>query len=523
MFCILPRSHPPFHQQLTMISTILFLILVFIFILSLIKHLTNQLEAEKRLPPGPRTLPFIGNLHKLIGDDLPHRSLHHLSAQHGPLMFLKLGSIPTLVVSSAEMAREIFKNYDIVFSGRPVLYAANRISYNGSGMSFAPYGDYWREIRKIVTLELLSAKRVQSFQAVRFEEVKFMIHSIASSLGPVNLSELTLSRASNIVCRVAFGLRNQGGADNNNNGSEFYEIFRETQELLGGFCIADFFPGLGRINKFNGLERRLEKNFRELDNFYDKVIKEHNNKEYGRLGGVAEHEDLVDVLLQVQRDPNQAIVLSDDRIKGILTDIFLAGTDTASATIIWTLSELIRNPEIMKRAKEEVREVAKNKEMVEESDLSSLVYLKLVVKEALRLHPPAPLLLPRETLETCTIKGYEIPAKTRVFVNAKSIAMDPSCWENPNEFLPERFLDSAIDFRGQHFEMLPFGAGRRGCPGVNFGMLLVELALANLLFHFDWTLPRGLKVEDMDMDEAFGITMHKKTPLWMKATPIIHV
>ena len=185
--------------------------------------------------------------------------------------------------------------------------------------------------------------------------------------------------------------------------------------------------------------------------------------------------------------------------------------------MIWTLSELIRNPEAMKRAREEVREVAKKKEMVEESDLSRLVYLKLVVKEALRVHPPAPLLLPRETTETCMIKGYEIPAKTRVFINAKTIAMDPTCWENPNEFLPERFLDSPIDFRGQHFEMLPFGAGRRGCPGVNFAMPLIELALANLLFHFDWELPHGLKREDLDMEEAFGITMHKKAPLSLEA------
>ena len=158
-----------------MISFTVFVFLTLLFTLSLVKQLRKP-TAEKRrlLPPGPRKLPFIGNLHQL--GTLPHQSLQYLSNKHGPLMFLQLGSIPTLVVSSAEMAREIFKNHDSVFSGRPSLYAANRLGY-GSTVSFAPYGEYWREMRKIMILELLSPKRVQSFQAVRLEEVKLLLQS----------------------------------------------------------------------------------------------------------------------------------------------------------------------------------------------------------------------------------------------------------------------------------------------------------------------------------------------------------
>ncbi|KAG5028140.1 hypothetical protein JHK87_011654 [Glycine soja] len=496
-----------------MISFTVFVFLTLLFTLSLIKQLRKP-TAEKRrlLPPGPRKLPFIGNLHQL--GTLPHQSLQYLSNKHGPLMFLQLGSIPTLVVSSAEMAREIFKNHDSVFSGRPSLYAANRLGY-GSTVSFAPYGEYWREMRKIMILELLSPKRVQSFEAVRFEEVKLLLQTIALSHGPVNLSELTLSLTNNIVCRIALGKRNRSGADDANKVSE---MLKETQAMLGGFFPVDFFPRLGWLNKFSGLENRLEKIFREMDNFYDQVIKEHIADNSSERSG-AEHEDVVDVLLRVQKDPNQAIAITDDQIKGVLVDIFVAGTDTASATIIWIMSELIRNPKAMKRAQEEVRDLVTGKEMVEEIDLSKLLYIKSVVKEVLRLHPPAPLLVPREITENCTIKGFEIPAKTRVLVNAKSIAMDPCCWENPNEFLPERFLVSPIDFKGQHFEMLPFGVGRRGCPGVNFAMPVVELALANLLFRFDWELPLGLGIQDLDMEEAIGITIHKKAHLWLKATP----
>lgn len=200
--------------------------------------------------------------------------------------------------------------------------------------------------------------------------------------------------------------------------------------------------------------------------------------------------------------------------------MFIAGTDTSSATLVWIMTELIKNPSTMRKAQEEVREFAKVKgKVVQEINLSKMVYLKLVVQEALRLHPPAPLLIPRETTETCIIGGYRVPAKTRVFINAKSIATDPNYWENPNEFMPERFLNRDADFEGQSFELVPFGAGRRGCPGTNFAIMLVELALANLLYWFDWELPEGMGVENIDMEEAVGITMHKKTPLCLVASP----
>ncbi|KAM4115381.1 hypothetical protein ACJW30_04G145500 [Castanea mollissima] len=483
-----------------------------LLLLLLIKQ-RDKLVKSKKLPPGPSKLPLIGNLHQLR--DLPHRSIQRLSDEHGPLMFLQLGSIPTLVISSADMAREIYKTHGLVFSGRPALYAAKKLSYNLSALTFAPYGEYWREVRKIVILELLSAKRVQSFQAVRDEEVALMLDSIARSSGPpVNLSELILVLTNNIVCRVTFGKKQDGGEDKSR--SRFHEILRETQDLLGGFCIADFFPWMGWFNKFNGLETRLEKNFGELDEFIDKVIEKHLDPRRPE----PEHEDLVDVLLGVQKDSNQSIALSNDQIKGVLTDLFIAGTDTSSATIVWIMAELIRNPSVMQRAQAEVREAIKGKERVKEAHLPKLTYLKSVVKEGLRLHPPAPLLVPKETLENCTIEGYNIPTKTRVFVNAKSIGTDPKYWKNQNEFQPERFLDSSVDFRGQHYQLLPFGAGRRGCPGMNFAILVIELAIANLLHRFDWELPPGIRRQDLDMQEAFGLTMHKKVPLCLVPNPV---
>ena len=278
----------------------------------------------KKLPPGPIKLPLIGNLHQLLGDSMPHQSLGRLSHQYGPIMFLKLGSIPTLVVSSAEIAKEIFKTQDVIFSGRPFLYAAKKLLYDGSAMTFAPYGDYWREIRKIVLLDLLSPKRVQAFQAVREAEVKALLKTITSTTSCssstksspiINLSELTLSLANNIICQIVFGKKYDGYNDHENAKSRFREILDEVQELLGAFSISDYFPWLTWLNKFNGLEVKLEKCFRELDNFYDKVFEEHLDPERPQT----EHEDAVDLLLQVQNDPNQAIKINNDHIKGVLT------------------------------------------------------------------------------------------------------------------------------------------------------------------------------------------------------------
>ncbi|WRX31398.1 Cytochrome P450 - like 10 [Theobroma cacao] len=477
----------------------------------LIKQRKKTTEAS-RLPPGPRKLPILGNLHQL--GRFPHLSIQFLSQEYGPLMFLQLGSVPTIVISSADMARAICKSHDIIFSGRPPLYVAEKISYNFNDIAFGPYGETWRKIRKIAVLELLSSKRVQSLQAVRDEEVSSLLDHIAcSSSGPVNLSRLSFLLTINFVCRVAFGKRYGNGE--NGSASRIEEVMHETLSLLGEFVISDYFPWMRWLKKFDGLEARVEKNFRELDKLYDEVIKDHLDQT--RPIHDDDHEDIVDALLRLRKDPGQRIALTNQHIKGVLMDMFLAGTDTGASTIVWTMAELMKNPSAMKRAQDEVREVVKGKMKVEESDLHRLTYLKAVIKEALRLHPPVPL-IPRETMEDCTIGDYTIPAKTRVFIDLRSISTDPKCWENPCEFQPDRFLNSPIDFKGQHFELIPFGIGRRGCPGLNFAIPLIELALAHLLHRFEWKLPDG--VEDLDMEAEFGLTVYKKTPLCLVATTV---
>ncbi|XP_075493866.1 strychnine-11-hydroxylase-like [Primulina tabacum] len=491
----------------------LLLFISFITILLLLK-LTKK---KRKLPLGPKKLPIIGNLHQL--GKLPHRALIKLSKTYGDLMFLQLGSVPTLVVSSADMAREIFKKHDIIFSGRPVLYSLKRITYNLGTISVAPYGDYWREAKKIAVLELLSNKRVQSFAKVRDEEMTFMIDRVANSENPVDLSVLTFALSNNTVRRVAFGETSSAEEheDFDERSGKYQHVFHDTQQLAAEFNVADYFPWLAWLNKFNGVDRRLKKNMDEVDIFLSKKMEEHRDPKRAQQ----DHEDIVDVLLRVQKEMEKEFTLTDVNLKGLLLGIFMAGTDSSSVTIVWAMAELMRNPEVLKKAQEEVRKVCKGQSKVEESDLPKLAYVRMVIKEAWRLHPPAPLWIPRETLEDCVIDNkYEIPAKTRVLFNAAAIGMDPKHWEKPERFWPERFLNNVIDFRGQHFELLPFGAGRRGCPGASFAIAVVELALANLLFRFDWELPKGMSPEDIDMEEATGVAMRKKIPLCLVATPV---
>jgi cytochrome P450 len=193
--------------------------------------------------------------------------------------------------------------------------------------------------------------------------------------------------------------------------------------------------------------------------------------------------------------------------------VFAAGTDTTYRVLEWAMSELLRNPRVMKKLQNEAREIAQGKTSIAEADLQEMHYLKALIKETLRLYPPFPLLVPRESTQDVNIKGFDIAAGTLVFTNVWAIGRDPAMWDEPEEFRPERFLNSSVDFKGHDFQLIPFGAGRRGCPGIQFAMTTNELVLANLVHKFDWALPGGARAEDLDMNESTGITSRRKVPL----------
>ncbi|KAL5574905.1 hypothetical protein UlMin_016604 [Ulmus minor] len=426
-------------------------------------------------------------------------------------MHLQLGKVSAVVVSSPKIAREIMKTHDISFAHRPVLLAPKILTYNCTDVAFAPYGDYWRQMRKICIIELLSSKRVLSFASIRENEVQNLVESIRSSAGsPVNLTKKLLLLTSVIISRAAFG--NQCKEHD-----EYLSMAKKASSLAGGFDLCDLFPSNKFIQLISRTRVELERIHLEADKILESIVQQHKQKQI-QIDEATE-KDLIHVLLQVQQSGSLEFPITTDNIKAVIWDIFSAGTDTSSTTVDWAMAEMMKNPRVMEKAQAEVRQVFRGKKTIDETEVHNLSYLKLVIKETLRLHPPLPLLLPRECRESCEIEGYKIPIKTKVIVNAWAIGRDPEHWHEAESFIPERFDNNLVDYKGTNFEFIPFGAGRRICPGISFGLVNVEYSLAQLLFHFNWELPSGMEPEKLDMTETFGATVGRKNHLYLIATP----
>ncbi|XP_061352142.1 6,7,8-trihydroxycoumarin synthase-like [Gastrolobium bilobum] len=475
-------------------------------------QLYKTIKNPSTRPPGPKGLPIIGNLHQLDSSNL-HFQLWKLSKIYGSLFSLQIGFKQAIVISTPKLAKEVLKDHDHDVCSRPPSTGQQKLSYNGLEMIFSPYNEYWREIRKICVVHFFSSKRISSFSHVRKFEVKQMIKKIsghANSSKVTNLSEIIMSVSSATICRMAFGRKyEEEGAER----SKFHGLLNESQAMFLSFFVSDYIPFMGWIDKLTGLFSRLENTHKALDVFFQQVIEEHLNPNRQKE---TEDEDIVDVLLQLKKQGRLSIDLTNDHIKAVIMDILVAATDTSAATSVWVMTGLMKNPRVMKKAQEEVRSLYGKKEFIDEDDIQKLEYLKAVIKETLRFYAPAPL-VPRETNKSFIIDGYEIQPKTLVYVNVWAIQRDPEAWKDPEEFYPERFLNNDIDFKGQDFELIPFGAGRRICPGIPLGIATVELITANLLNLFDCEMPAGLNREDIDTDGLPGLARHKKNHLCLVA------
>ncbi|KAD6118911.1 hypothetical protein E3N88_10182 [Mikania micrantha] len=417
-----------------------------------------------------------------------------------------------LVASSAEAAKEIMKTHDLKFANRPKLSMPDTLTYGSSDITFSPYGEFWRQVKSIAVVHLLNTARVQSFRQVREKQTALMIETIAKShKSVIDLSELSFWLVNNIVCTVSLGKSYQG--------LKFTDLLERFVHVLGALCIGNFIPWLSWIDRLSGLQDKAHKVAKDFDDFLEGVVKEHLDKRKEWDDQSKEDRDLVDILLDIQSANALGFALQRETIKAIILDVFAAGTDTTYASLVWSLSELMRHPRVMKKLQQEATEVAQGRSMIYESDLDKMEYLKATIKETLRLYPPIPLLIPRQSMQDVKLMGYDIPAGTQTIVNAWAIGHDPTLWDEPDEFRPERFLNSSIDYKGLHFELIPFGAGRRGCPGVQFAIVMYELALANVIYKFNLELPNGVEAKDLDMSETNSLTLHKKTPLLVIATP----
>uniref|UniRef100_A0A7N0UVJ3 Uncharacterized protein n=1 Tax=Kalanchoe fedtschenkoi TaxID=63787 RepID=A0A7N0UVJ3_KALFE len=460
----------------------------------------KKLKKSSRLPPSPFGLPIIGHLHLIA--PIPHQALHKLSMKHGPLMHINLGSVPSLVVSSAEMAKECLKTHEACFLNRPHIAAVDFLTYKSADFSFAPYGPYWKFMNKLCMTELLGGRTLERLHPIRQEERRNLMRLVlekASAGESVDLGRELIKMTNNVITRMLMGQRCCDYDD------DVASLVKEVVVLTGRFNLADFIWFCKNLD-LQRFGKRLKDVRLRFDTMMDKIIKRH---EEARKLDADRPKDILHMLLDIKEDATSEVTLTMENIKAFILDIFSAGTDTSAITTEWALAELINHPSIMEKARQEIDCVVGKGRLVEESDIPNLPYIQAITKETLRLHPTGPLTI-RESSERCSIGGYDIPAKTRLFVNSWAIGRDARYWDEPLEFKPERFVGEGakkIDIRGQYFELLPFGSGRRMCPGTSLALLVVQAALANLVQCFDW---KGGKVS---MDEGVGFTLPRAHPL----------
>ncbi|CAH2047965.1 unnamed protein product [Thlaspi arvense] len=472
----------------------------------------SKRKPKKNLPPGPPRLPIIGNLHQL--GEKPHRAMVELSKTYGPLMSLKLGSVTTVVATSVETVRDVLKTYDLECCSRPYMTYPARITYNLKDLVFSPYDKYWRQVRKLTVVELYTAKRVQSFRHIREEEVASFVRfnkQAASSEETVNLSQKILKMSGSVICRIGFGINLEGSKLENT----YQEIIVQAFEVLGSLAAVDYFPVIGTIiDRITGLHAKCEKVFHGIDSFFDQAIQRH-------IDDPSIKDDIIDLLLKMERGEGSLgeYELTREHTKGILMNILTAGIDTSAQTMTWAMTHLLANPRVMKKLQAEIREKIKNIDEITDDDVEQLDYFKLVLKETFRISPIVPVLVPRVAAKDLKIAGYDVPEKTWIHVNMWAVHMSPSIWKDPETFNPERFIDNQTDFKGLNFELLPFGSGRRMCPGMGMGLAVVHLTLINLLYRFDWKLPNGMKAEELSIEENYGLICVKKLPL--EAIPVL--
>ncbi|KAH6824388.1 Cytochrome P450 superfamily protein [Perilla frutescens var. hirtella] len=479
------------------------------------------------LPPGPTPWPIVGNLPQL--GPKPHQSMAALARVHGPLMHLKMGFVHVVVAASASVAEKFLKVHDTNFLSRPPNSGAEHIAYNYNDLVFAPHGPRWRLLRKICALHLFSSKALDDFRHVREEEVGILIRKLAS-VGemPASIGQMMYVCATNAISRVMLGRhvlgdehRGAAGSGGDTTAEEFKAMVVELMVLAGVFNVGDFIPPLKGLD-LQGVVAKMKKLHQRFDAFFSGILHDHKINGSNAAEG---HVDLLTTLISLKDVDNngEGGKLTDTEIKALLLDLFTAGTDTTSSTVEWAITELIRNPNILARVRNELDLIVGKDKLVKESDLGQLTYLQAVIKENFRLHPSTPLSLPRVAQESCEINGYYIPKDSTLLVNVWAIGRDPNVWPDPLEFRPERFLMGGekpnVDVRGNDFELIPFGSGRRVCAGMNLGIRMVQLLIATMVHAFDFELTNGQLAQDLNMEEAYGITLQRADPLVVHPRP----
>ncbi|KAI8013503.1 Xanthotoxin 5-hydroxylase CYP82C4 [Camellia lanceoleosa] len=486
---------------------------------------TNKHFIQAPQPKG--AWPILGHLH-LLGGQIPlFRTLAAMADQHGPIFTIRLGFRQAVVVSSKQTVTECFTVNDRAFMSRPQTAALKYMGYNGALSALGPSDDYWRQLRKVTTHELLSNRHLESFKHVRALEMDLSIKELYSlsikNECKMRVSEWFWQVTMNMMLRAIVGKRYSfGDSERDKEARQFARTMEEFMYLNGVSECSDVIPGIEWLD-LQGNVKAMKKNSKEIDYFMSMWLEEHvQNRREGKVK--KDERDFMDVLLSCFPEDGDGLVFghkSQDIIKATALSLILGGSDTTTATLSWAVSLLLNHPTTLKAAQKEIDMYVGhgNVRWLDESDTKNLVYLQAIIKETLRLYPPGPLSIPRESIQDCHVSGYYVPKGTRLIVNVWKLHRDPHIWTNPDEFRPERFLawQAKEDLIGQQFELLPFGAGRRSCPGSTLAYKIMHLILARLLQGFNLEmLSRNGKV---NMSEGLGLVLNKATPLEVLLIP----
>ncbi|KAL3526829.1 hypothetical protein ACH5RR_011485 [Cinchona calisaya] len=453
---------------------------------------------HRNLPPSPvPALPVIGHLHLLKPP--VHRIYSKISQKYGPIFSLQFGTRLVVVVSSRSLVEECFTKNDIVLANRPRLLIGKYFGYNYTNMVTSPYSDHWRNLRRLGSVEIFSAGRLNKFLSVRKDEIKRLVLKLAENsrhdFVKVEMKSRLAELSFNIIMRMVAGKRYFGEDEDYDEAKRFRGLIKEMVKSAGVSYPGDFMPVL-RWMDYQNFEKNVAIVFEKMDAFLEGLIDEHRRNKNDNT--------MIDHLLSFQE--SQPEYYTDQIIKGIIMVTLTAGTDTSSVTIEWALSLLLNHPEVLEKAKVEIEAQVGSDRLIDEHDLSNLPYLHNIILETLRLFPAAPMLVPHESSADCKIGGYNIPRGTILLVNAWAIHRDPNVWNDPTSFKPERFEGIEVE----PSKLMPFGMGRRSCPGSGLAQRVVGLTLGSLIQSFDW---KRISEEKIDLAEGKGLTMPKVKPL----------
>ncbi|CAL1398386.1 unnamed protein product [Linum trigynum] len=476
-------------------------------------------------PPGPRGYPLIGNILDL--GNMPHRTLTAMREKYGDVVWLKFGAKNTMAVLSAKAAAELFKNHDINFMNRNLTETTKSHDYHQGSLGLSPYGTYWRVLRRLVTVDMLVLRKINDGAPVRRRNVDKLIDWVRDESSPaaghqqpareIHLARLVFLTTFNLLGNLLMS-KDLVGSDSND-ADTFFEAMMKLMEWSGHANVADVFPWLRWLDP-QGLRKKMDRDLGIALGVASKFVRERINQGEKKKEKEGDKKDFLDVMLEFRGNgKDEPDRFTEHQINIFILEIFLAGSETSSSTIEWAMTELLRHPESMSKLKSELDKVVGPDRKVEESDIDDLPFLQSVIKETFRLHPPLPLLVPRRVEEDAAYMGYHVPKGTQVLVNAWAIGRDAEAWgDDAWGFKPERFLGSKVDFRGQHHQLIPFGAGRRVCAGLLLAHRMVHLVLGTLVHEFNWELTVDPK--DLNMDDRLGVTMRRFEPLMAVARQV---